>query len=184
MRKISILLLCSLFFFQCASIKPEHDQTILALQLCALYGSDQSIRSKTFAQKNSELLPLLDSINFSKLVTFVQTHGMPTEQLLGTSNYQVACVKLAAFSILLHNPEKLIQDEAYFTLFLNEVQAKRMKPDVFALVIDKYYWSRGEPLVYGSQFGAPCLDEKAAVNQRRKVLGLNELADSAFKICE
>lgn len=184
MKKNGLLLFCSLFFLQCASIKPEHDQTILALQLCELYGSDQSIRTKAFAPKQGELLPILDSINFSKLVTFVQRHGMPTEQLLGTSNYQVECVKLAAFSILLHNPEKLVHEEGYFTLFLNEVQAKRMKPEVFALVIDKYYWSRGEPLVYGSQFGAPCLDEKVAVNQRRKVLGLNELADSAFKICE
>jgi len=184
MRKISILLFCSLLFLQCASIKPEQDQTILALQLCELYGSDQSIRSKTFAQKNSELLPLLDSINFSKAVSFVQTHGMPNEQLLGPANYQIECVKLALFSILLHNPDKLIQNESHYNLFLNEVVAKRMKPEIFALIIDKYYWSRGENLVYGGQFGLPCMSEKVAVNQRRKVLGLDELADSDFKICE
>ncbi|WP_410881076.1 hypothetical protein [Myroides sp. DW712] len=109
---------------------------------------------------------------------------MPNEQLLGTSNYHVECVKLAAFSILLHNPDKLIQNETYYTVFLNEVHARRMKPEVFALLIDKYYWSRGEHLVYGSQFGAPCMDDKALVNQRRKVLGLGELEDTAFKICE
>ncbi|MGG5577487.1 hypothetical protein ACPDHL_09115 [Myroides sp. C15-4] len=184
MKRINILLFCSLFFLQCGSIKPEHDQTILALQLCELYGSDQSIRSKTFAQKNSKLLPLLDSINFSKVVSFVQTYGMPNETLLGTANYHVECVKLAAFSILLHNPDKLVLDETYYALFLNEVQAGRMKPEFFALLLDKYYWSRGENLVYGSQFGLPCLSEKATVNQRRKAIGLEELADSKFKVCE
>ncbi|MGS4345604.1 hypothetical protein ACKUSY_08440 [Myroides odoratus] len=184
MKKIGILLFCSFFFLQCASLKSERDQTILALQLCELYGADQSVRSKTFAGKNSDLLPQLDSINFSKVVSFVQAHGMPNEQLLGTANYQVECVKLAVFSILLHNPDKLIAHETYYTLFLNEVQAGRMNPAVFALLIDKYYWSRGESLVYGGQFGFPCLSEKATVNQRRKALGLEELEDSAFKICE
>lgn len=114
----------------------------------------------------------------------MQTYGMPNETLLGTANYQVECVKLAAFAILLHNPDRLVQDETYYTLFLNEVQAGRMKPEVFALLIDKYYWSRGENLVYGGPFGFPCLSEKKAVNQRRKAIGLGELADSTFKICE
>lgn len=158
-------------------------QNALAFELCELYGSDQGLRTKALAPTNNQILPKIDSINFIKLVAFVQENGMPNENLLGKDNYAIECVKMAGFSILLHNPEKLVHDTEYYHLFFQEVQAGRMSGEVFALIIDKYYWARQQNLAYGSSFGQPCLHDKSDVNQRRKLLGLKELEDTEFKEC-
>lgn len=158
-------------------------QNALAFELCELYGSDQGLRTKVLGSKSNQLLPKLDSINFTKFLAFVQKNGMPNENLLGKDNYAVECVKMAGFSILLHNPEKLIHNTAYYNLFFQEVASGRMSGEAFALIIDKYYWARQQNVVYGSSFGQPCLLDKEAVNQRRKLLGLKELEDTEFKEC-
>ncbi|TDS55906.1 hypothetical protein [Myroides indicus] len=188
MKKYTFLF-CALFLFlQCGSIKSQleqtQEQTKLAFELCQLYGSDQGIRDKALSQKSRIVMPSLDSINFIKLVDFVKEHGMPNEKLVGKENYKIECVKLASFSILLHNPEKLVHNEDYYDLFLQEVQAGRMNPETLALVIDKYYWANNKSLIYGSQFGKPCLKDKTEVNQRRNILGLKDLDDEDFKICD
>lgn len=185
--KRSVFLFCmTLLFLQCKSTQPQSTsaQAKLAFQLCQWYGSDQGIRERAFNAVNREVLLKLDSIHFAKLVDFVKIHGMPNELLLGKAYYQEECVKLAAFSILLHNSEKLVEQESAYHLFLNEVQIGRMNPEVFALIIDKHYWVRGLPLPYGGQFGQPCLTDKEAVNTRRKALGLKELEASQFKTCD
>jgi len=180
------ILLLSFVFVHCTSIKPQqnHEQNRLALQLCEIYGSDQGIRSKELQHKSGAIMPTLDSLNFTRLVKFVQEHGMPTAHLVGKENYEVECVRLAAFSILFHNPEKIVHNAAYYNLFLNEVNSKRMSGEAFALLIDKYYWARKKNVLYGGQFGKPCITDKLAVNQRRNILGLKELEDADFKACE
>ena len=158
-------------------------QNALSFELCELYGSDQVLRTKVFASESRLILPKLDSINFNKLVAFVRENGMPNKNLVGKNNYTVECVKLAGISILLHNPEKLVHNKEYYDLFFQEVLAGRMSAEAFALIIDKYYWAHQQNLAYGSSFGQPCLRDKEAVNQRRKLLGLKELEDIEFKEC-
>lgn len=55
-----------------------------------------------------------------------------------------------------------------------------------ATVLDKYYWSksRGQKVMYGSQFGVPCIETKEETNQLRKEIGLDPLNDNEFKVCE
>lgn len=180
-----------MLIISCNSLKKNNDissemesKNNLAMKLCEMYGLDQGIRTKELSKDVQHIMPKIDSLNFIKLVEFVKEHGMPNKDLVGQENYKNECVQLAAFSILLHNPHRLIEDEKFYNLFLNEVMENRMKGEVFALVIDKYYWATKNEVVYGSQFGKPCIENKNEVNERRKKIGLKELENSEdFKNC-
>ncbi|HZH70732.1 MAG TPA: hypothetical protein VFD80_09795 [Flavobacteriaceae bacterium] len=87
---------------------------------------------------------------------------------------------------MLHNPHRLIQEEEYFDLFLEEVNKGNMSRTFLADVLDKYYWSksRGQKVMYGSQFGTPCIETKDETNRLREKIGLAPLNDEEFKVCD
>lgn len=199
MKKVIYLILTLIIIqmiFSCSTTKNLNNQIDnndlmkekLAFELCAIYGSDQSIRDKKLKGKKIKiglLLKNMDSINFDKYVTFVKKNGYPNKNLLGEF-YKNECVGGTSGVILLHNAFRLVENAEYYNLFLNEVKIGNMPNKAFAMVIDKYYWakSHGKEVFYGSGFGKPCSKDKFKVNKERLKIGLKPLKDNEFKICD
>lgn len=194
----SVLLIIYPFFFSCDSYRLNHNSKDIILaeensnnelisELCVIYGLDQGIRNKELWKTlDKETIIKIDSLNFERFINIVRKFGYPNEKILGDKFEVYECVQLAGFAIMLHNPHKLIQDKTLFNLFLDEVNKGNLDSETFATILDKHYWfrSRGERVMYGSQFGAPCIDTKEETNRLRKEIGLEPLNDDEFKECD
>jgi len=195
MRKLLILsIIFSLFactenrkpVFSEESTANQHLLDSIAYELCTMYGLDQGIRDrKVWGEINKTTARNIDSLNFAKLVSIVQEFGYPNENILGDRYKAHSCVIMSSSAIMLHNPHKIIHDQALFDLFLDEVNKGNLSREFFATILDKYYWfkSRGEHVMYGSSFGIPCIDTKDETNRLRKEIGLKPLKDEEFKDC-
>jgi hypothetical protein len=166
----------------------EKSKDSLAFLLCQIYGSDQSVRDSNLKVKNYKMIQEIDSINFIKIAAFVKKNGYPTKNILGTENINQECVEGAACSVLLHNPQRLVNEIEYYQLFLGEVKKGNLKPESLALILDKYYWTRSKNkkkrrVFYGSDFGKPCIQTKEATNRARIEIGLQILNDNEFVDC-
>jgi len=187
---ISILLSCSNSKFTNlnASKSIQSKQDSLAFEVCQMYGLDQGIRLSEGFKDKSKLVQNIDSFSFKKVVAFVKINGFPTKALLGEKNFKYECVQGAFGAILLHNPHRIVNEQIYFDLFLNEVKKGNMKPAFFASVLDKYYWTisknkKNRRVFYGSVFGKPCIQTKEATNKARIEIGLKALKDDEFVDC-
>ena len=187
--KMSFLLLSVVSFSIAGQIKPQKlvsNRDSLAFELCQLYGSDQSLRN--IGNDKSYISSKLDSINFSKIITFIGKYGFPSESLLGVENMKYECVEAAAIAILLHSPQKVVTPEIY-ALLKSEVIAGNLKPTTFSYFLDKYYVYYKKYSLFGSRFmsDTPCkgvrLKDKNIVNKARMDIGLEALPDSAFVNC-
>ena len=65
------------------------------------------------------------------------------------------------------------------------VKEGELKAQTLALILDKYYWvkTHGESVLYGSQFGKPCLKQRKITDSARAVLGLRPLKLEDLKEC-
>jgi len=201
------LILPLIFFslFSCSNYKNKIDnktnfnsneikkQDSLAFKLCEIYGSDQGIRHmKLITNKDAGALkfsPYLDSINFFKIVDFVKDNGIPNEKLVGKENFSTECVRAAYMSVLLHTPHMLINNEEYLDLFVAEVENGNLKVENLITILDKYYVIRKDKLgnrklLYGSQFGKPCLKFRKKSDSVRATVGLPPLKLEDFKKCK
>jgi hypothetical protein len=165
------------------------EQDSLAFLLCQIYGSDQGIRDSNLKLKDFKFIQEIDTLNFNKIVSFVKQHGFPTKKLLGESNYKNECVEACFTAVLLHNPHRLVNENEYFNLFLNEVKKNNIKPEYLASILDKYYWIKSKNkkmgrVLYGSGFGKPCIQTKESTNKARLEIGLKPLKDEEFVNCE
>lgn len=161
-------------------------QDSLAFELCQMYGLDQGIRQREiFSGLDKEFAVKIDSINFVKFFDIIEKFGFPNKELLGEQNIKQDCVDGASKVILLHNPHRLIENKAYLNILLKEADKGNLKRKFIATVLDKYYWwkSGGEEVLYGSQFGMPCINSKEKTNILRKEIGMEPLADSLFIDC-
>lgn len=161
-------------------------QDSLAFTLCEMFGLDQGIRDPEIFSILGRNSRKVDTLSFIKLVEFIKAHGYPNKELIGEKNWEHECVAMAAMAIMLHNSYRLVNEKEYFDLFLNEVEKGNMKREFLATVLDKHYWSksRGEKVLYGSQFGTPCIDTKEETNRLRAQIGLASLEDNEFKVCD
>ena len=200
MIKNTILaLLLSILVLGCASKKNKEQQENpseselqdkIAFELCEIYGADQGIRNTGgFENKVKLAVWPMDTLVFDRFISVVEEHGFPTKELVGAENWKNECVPGAASAILLHNPHRLINEEKYMNLFINEVEAGRMDQLFLAGVLDKYYWVRRDEqgnrkLLYGSQFGKPCSKYRIESDAARKAIGMEPLKDSDFIECE
>jgi len=181
------------FLFSCNSAEKSITETknsgvlshqdSLAIQLIELYGSDQ------IARRNNRIFVGLDTINFKLLVDFVKAYGYPSEDLLGKYLYRIEQVQATAGAILLHNPHRLVNEKKYLNLFLQEVENGNMNREALALFLDKYYWVRRDEngnrkVLYGTQFGKPCLKYRKKSDSVRAIIGLKPLPDAAFMNCK
>ncbi len=198
--RIFVFIFCLLFvIFSCGGLKKSevannrefcnnlaHFQDSLAFKLCQMYGLDQGVRLSTGAEgKWSFILPV-DSLNFNQAIDFIKIHGYPTEELVGKTNFSHECVQLSFTAIMLHNPSRIVNDKNNFQLLLAEVNKGNLDRKMFANMLDKYYWlKRGNNhrVLYGSDFGKPCLETKNETNAARAEIGLEPLEDSEFTNC-
>lgn len=167
-----------------ASVERQNE---LVNQLCKLYGFDQGIRDRgIWGVLEKEAILKIDSLNFEKFIQIVKEYGFPNEKILGDRYKAYECVELSAVAIMLHNPSKIINSQELFDLFLGEIDKGNLNRKAFAMFLDKHYWhkSSGEKVMYGSQFGIPCLDTKEETNRLRNEIGLEALKDEEFKVCE
>lgn len=208
-REKIFYLLTFLFIFQllfsCISSKPLNTikidntfkQDSLAFELCQIYGFDQGIRQgfSKFEGKPKglhmdwSLIHAVDTVNFNKIVQFVKKNGFPRKEILGENYNNFECVGATAHAVLLHNPHRLINEKEYFNLFFAEVEKGNLQMDNFILFLDKYYVIRRDSLgnrklLYGSQFGKPCLKYRKKSDSVRAEIGLPPLHDSMFIKCK
>ena len=172
-------------FAQADSLKLKNED--LAFELCQIYGFDQGIRDFSLEFDKRQIMPKIDTINFNKIVAFVEKNGFPTRNLLG-DKFSIECVSMAAPAVLLHNPHRLVNEKKYFDLFLDEVKKGNMPVEFFATVLDKYYWGQSinkkeRRVFYGSPFGKPCIQTKEETNKARIEIGLEPLKDEEFVDC-
>lgn len=180
-----------IFFFWFQFSTAQNDSKLkdsLAFELCQIYGFDQGIRDFSLDFNRREIMPKIDTLNFNRVVSFVEQNGFPTRKLLG-NRMDIECVGGAVIAVLLHNPHRLVNEQRYFDLFLNEVKNGNLPADFFATILDKYYWAHSKNketrrVFYGSQFGKPCIQTKEATNLARLEIGLDALKDEDFVDCE
>ncbi len=163
-------------------------QDSLAFELCKIYGFDQGIRDTDLKYNKSQVMPMIDTLSFNKIVAFLTTNGYPNTALLGERNMKQECVELSFVAVLLHNPHRLVNEKFYYDLFFDEVKKGNMTADFFATVLDKYYWVKSKNkqtrrVFYGSAFGSPCIQTKKETNKARVEIGLKPLKDSEFVDC-
>ena len=158
----------------------------LAFELCQIYGLDQGIRNSPGFENKMLLVRSIDTFNFKKIVRFIENYGIPNEKLLGEKNYSQECVQAAFGAVMLHNPHMIVNEKKNFDFFLDLVKKGQLKSQTLALILDKYYWvkSHGKSVLYGSQFGKPCIDDKDKTNEARKIIGLPPLDNSGFVDCD
>lgn len=177
------------FWFQFSTAQNDSKlKDSLAFELCQIYGFDQGIRDFSLDFNRREIMPKIDTLNFNRVVSFVEQNGFPTRKLLG-NRMDIECVGGAVIAVLLHNPHRLVNEQRYFDLFLNEVKNGNLPADFFATILDKYYWAHSKNketrrVFYGSQFGKPCIQTKEATNLARLEIGLDALKDEDFVDCE
>ena len=191
-QKIILIISCSLI--ACSShfnksintegneLKIISHKDSLAIRLIELYGSDQ------IARRNHKIFTSLDTINFNELMQFIKTNGFPNKKLLGDENMKVESVKMAAISILLHNPHRLVNEELYLRVLLKEVERGNLNREMLATILDKYYWVKKDKngnrkVLYGTQFGKPCMLYRKESDSVRAIIGLQPLPDSLFIDC-
>lgn len=170
------------------NIRNTFVQDSLAFELCKIYGSDQGIRDFSLNFNRTEIMPKMDTLSFNKIVSFLIINGYPNKALLGERNMKHECVEAAFVAVLLHNPHRLVNEQKYFDLFLNEVKKGNLDPGFYATILDKYYWAKSKNkedrrVFYGSQFGKPCIQTKEATNKAREEIGLKPLEASGFVDC-
>lgn len=166
------------------NIEETNLQDSIAFALCEIYGLDQGIRRNgVYSEIDKYLAAKIDSLNFMKFMAIVKKYGYPTKELLGEKNAKHDCVNAAA-AVLLQNPKKIHQ-KIYLDILLREANKKTIPYEFVATLLDKYIWAKsgGKKVLYGSQFGMPCKNQKKETNKARKEIGLPPLADSLFINC-
>lgn len=164
----------------------------LAYELCKIYGSDQGVRDMRLLTKETGAInfsPYLDSINFDNMVAFVKEFGIPSAELVGEDNFLHECVNSSLVSVLLHSPHRLVNEKKTLMVFVEEMRKGNLKEQTLITILDKYYWVKrdeygNKKILYGSQFGKPCIKFREESDSVRLAIGLSPLPDSFFKKCE
>lgn len=202
MKKTILILLTLILFFNCKSKKQNSitknqliDSTIadsLSFELCQIYGLDQGIRNEFLWRKHIDFGNVhraIDTLSFNKIIKFIKENGYPNRLLLGDENHRHERVNSAAMAVFLHNPHRIVNEKEHFDLLLNEVKKGNLTSEYLATILDKYYWTKSKNkinrrVLYGSQFGKPCIQTKEITNKARIEIGLKPLNDDEFVDCE
>lgn len=116
----------------------------------------------------------VDRVLLRQVDSLITQHGYPGKSLVG--EYQ----KDVAFFVIQHNP-----DEKYLPLLTAAADKGDLSWSALALLIDRLKTHRGEPQVYGSQFGGQAkghyrlqpIEDEPQVNVRRAKVGLGPLEE-------
>ena len=83
----------------------------------------------------------------------------------------------------------LVNNKKNLDVFVREVDQGRLDVEKLILILDKYYVIRRDEfgnrkLLYGSQFGKPCIKYRKKSDSVRAIIGLPSLPDSMFVDCK
>lgn len=164
-------------------------QDSLAIALVGLRYADQIFRMPKVweCECARNLSSTIDSLHFEQFMVLVKKYGFPSSKRMGKYAKHSDVMQGVAV-MLLHNPHRILRNKQYLETLVSEVNAGRMLPEALLTTLDKYFWaiSGGERVLYGSQFGKPCIETKDSTNRARLRLGIpeiRELPDSSFKCC-
>jgi TonB family protein len=116
----------------------------------------------------------IDRVLSRQVDSLIARYGYPGRSLVGEY------LKSTAFLVIQHNP-----DEKYLPLLTAAADKKELAWSSLALLIDRLKTHRGEPQVYGSQFGGRAdghyllqpIEDEPNVNVRRAKIGLPPLEE-------
>lgn len=161
-------------------------QDSLAFELCQIYGLDQGIRQWNIGCGAEGMLKI-DSVNYNKILDFIEKYGFPSYSLLG-ENFKYECVQMAAIAVLLHNPHKISKDKKVLELLVREYKKGNMTEGTLYFIIDKYYYFKTykttKKVYYGPSWKTkPCIQDRAISDSLRLDIGLPPLKDEDFRDC-
>lgn len=131
-----------------------------------------------------------DRENLADFISIVRQHGYPSPERIGLNTDD------ELFAMLLHPPVEPDQIDSHLeqmsALLLPEVQAGRMKPQLFATFVDNLLAKiLGRPQRFGTNssfdpetnsIAPPGIVDLAATNQARRAIGLPELKDGEYRL--
>ena len=186
--KVSVFIKVLLLFvvlYGCSAQSKRTSKNSLAFELCEIYGIDQGIRQEGIViDKKSNIK--IDSLNFQRVINFINKNGYPNKDNIGTYINE-KCVQATATIVLLHNPQHIVKNKENRDILIKEVKKGNMKEETLLLIMDKYYWSKkgnNRRVYYGTQFGKPCIKDRAKSDSLRKAISLPPLKIEDFKNCE
>ena len=166
--KVSVFIKVLLLFvilYGCSAQSKRNSENNLAFELCEIYGIDQGIRQEGIViDKKSNIK--IDSLNFQRVINFINKNGYPNKDNIGTYINE-KCVKGAATVVLLHNPQHIVNNKENRDILIKEVKK-----------------GNNRRVYYGTQFGKPCIKDRAKSDSLRKTISLPPLKTEDFKTCE
>ena len=158
----------------------------LALSIIEIFALDQGIRDSAIniSSRKCKTVSQVDSICFSKAITFVEKYGWPTKKMLGKyKNYEPA--RMGFIPIMLHHPDKM-NDPKVHGILVNEVRKGHLSPELCAMFFDKYWVCYEHKSMYNSSFKAwtKCngvlREDRKKSDELMRELGLDVLPESDF----
>jgi hypothetical protein len=154
-------------------------------ELRALAVADQEVRNRWIAdQKNeairSEMIEL-DAKHVARLREIVKEYGWPTKSLVGDNGSG------DAWLIAQHGGKEVLHE--MLPLMKEAVDKHELDASNYAVSVDRVRIKDGQLQLYGSQFskGEKCepqpIEDPEHVDERRKTMGLDPLAEYAKKLC-
>jgi len=152
------------------------DKTLCA-QLLALRDRDQQVR---YAQLNKTATDAdvrkVDIANLAELDSIVTTRGWPTKAAAGVKGAG------GAWTIVQHSDKET--RARYRPILEKAMKSGDVSPGLYATYLDRVLVDEGKPQIYGSQFHEvngelvpQPIEDEAHVDERRKAMGLQPLAE-------
>jgi len=120
----------------------------------------------------------IDRDLLAKLTRILDTHGWPSNAQVGLD------ARMAVFLVLQHAPTEV--QEKYLPMARDAARAGNLEPSSLAMLEDRVLMGRGRKQKYGTQLhtdhgkqslGVWPIEDEAGVDERRKAVGLEPLAD-------
>lgn len=135
------------------------------------------------SQRLRDRLAEIDKANTARLKQIVADHGWPGKTLVGAEGAH------DAWLLVQHADRDREFQAKCLELLANAVARQEAEPVDFAFLTDRVRVARGEKQVYGTQFQGEGeamkpypIEDEANVDQRRKSVGLESLAEYAASI--
>ena len=165
---------------------PEIARRLIAMREADLALRDELIRAGQLHGGYNEAMRQLHHRNADELHRIMQQIGIPSSDKVGADAAD------AAWLVVQHAIERPVFMKAYCNELEKAVAAGRAEPRQLAYLSDRIAVFEGRPQLYGTQFDwdetgqlAPQpMDDPAAVNRRRKAIGLNSLDEQTLLLRE
>jgi hypothetical protein len=170
-----------------ATATAEVGNPALRDELIAMRDADQEVRKRWIADQSNQALrdevAAIDKKNVERLREIIRQYGWPGKSMVGVK------AGGAAWLIAQHGGKEFLHET--LPLMKVAVDQGELPGASYALSLDRTRIQDGQNQVYGSQFdtkGDKCeplpIDDPEHVDERRKAVGLEPLAEYAKTLCE